>query len=298
MRSTQPVIRLLRSSPCLRSWVALALLLCAGLNNNASAQLSGQAGTASATPAAQSSTSPDYVLAPGDLLRIQVYQQPDLSMEIRVQDNGQLSYPLIGPLSLSGLSVFEAERRIEAGLKEGKFLRSPQVSITVTQVRGHLVSVLGHVQRPGRFPIEKPGLRLTELLAQAGGITAIGSDSLILMGVRQGVAFKRKLDLPALFESSDLQLDPVLEHGDVVFVDRAPVVYLYGEVQRPGAVRLERQMTVLQALAAGGGPTPRGSGSRLKVTRRSPSGELQTWVPDMSATLEPGDVLRIPESIF
>lgn len=240
----------------------------------------------------------DYVLAPGDLLRVLVYQQPDLSMEIRVQDNGQLSFPLIGPLDMKGLTVFAAERRIESGLKQGQFLRNPQVSITVTQVRGNLVSVLGHVQRPGRFPIEKPGLRLTELLAQAGGITAIGSDGLVLMGVRKGVPFKRKLELAALFDSQDSQADPVVEHGDVVFVDRAPVVYLYGEVQRPGPVRLERQMTVLQALAASGGPTPRGSSRGLKVTRRGPSGEFKTWTPEMSAALEAGDVLHIPESLF
>lgn len=293
-RLTKPSLRF--GSATVLCW-ALCLALCAGWSADARAQVPSSEPPAAAVQATLAAST-DYVLAPGDLLRIQVYQQPDLSMEIRVQDNGQLSYPLIGPLSMTGLSVFDAERRIESGLREGKYLRSPQVSITVTQVRGNLVSVLGHVQRPGRFPIEKPGLRLTELLAQAGGVTAIGSDSLILMGVRQGLAFKRKLDLPSLFDSSDLQLDPVLEHGDVVFVDRAPVVYLYGEVQRPGAVRLERQMTVLQALAAGGGPTPRGSSNRLKVTRMSASGELQTWVPDMSATLEPGDVLRIPESIF
>ncbi len=240
----------------------------------------------------------DYVLAPGDLLRILVYQQPDLSMEMRVQDNGQLSYPLVGPLPVAGLSVFDTERRLEAALRDGKFLRHPQVSITVTQVRGNLVSVLGHVQRPGRFPIEKPGLRLTELLAQAGGITAIGSDGLVLTGVRRGIPFKRRLELPALFDSDDPQHDPVVEHGDVVFVDRAPVVYLYGEVQRPGPVRLERQMTVLQALAAGGGPTPRGSSRGLKVTRKGASGEFSTWVPELSMPLMPGDVLHVPESLF
>lgn len=244
------------------------------------------------------SAAADYVLAPGDLLRILVYQQPDLSMEIRVQDNGQLSYPLIGPLAVAGLSVFDAERRLENGLREAKFLRNPQVSITVMQVRGNLVSILGHVQRPGRFPIEKPGLRLTELLAQAGGITAIGSDGLVLMGVRQGVPFRRKLELPALFDADDPQNDPVLVHGDVIFVDRAPVVYLYGEVQRPGPVRLERQMTVLQALAAGGGPTPRGTSRGLKLTRRALSGEFKTWTPELAAPLMPGDVLHIPESLF
>lgn len=242
--------------------------------------------------------SADYTLAAGDLLRVQVYQQPDLSMEVRVQDNGQLSYPLIGPLEMAGLTVVQAERLIEAGLRNGQFLRHPQVSISVLQVRGHLVSVLGHVQRPGRFPIEKPGLRLSELLAQAGGVTAIGADGLILLGTRRGVPFRQQVDLVSIFEAEDRQQDPILENGDVVFVDRAPMVYLYGEVQRPGPVRLERQMTVLQALAASGGPTPRGTTRGLKVTRRASDGALQSWVPELSAPLQPGDVLHIPESLF
>ncbi len=240
----------------------------------------------------------DYTLAAGDLLRVHVYQQPDLSMEVRVQDNGQLSYPLIGPLQLAGLSVVQAERLIEAGLRSGQFLRHPQVSISVVQVRGHLVSVLGHVQRPGRFPIEKPGLRLSELLAQAGGVTAIGADGLVLLGTRRGVPFRQQVELASLFEADDRQQDLIVENGDVVFVDRAPVVYLYGEVQRPGPVRLERQMTVLQALAASGGPTPRGTMRGLKVTRRVSDGALQSWVPELSAPLQPGDVLHIPESLF
>jgi polysaccharide biosynthesis/export protein len=281
-----------------RSAIACLLVLLVGWIPETFAQAQAEPGSVIAAQGASTAVSPDYVLAPGDLLRIQVYQQPDLSMEIRLQDNGQLSFPLIGPLTMTGLSVFDAERRIEAGLRDGKFLRSPQVSITVTQVRGNLVSVLGHVQRPGRFPIEKPGLRLTELLAQAGGVTAMGSDGLILIGVRKGLPYKRKLELQALFESEDLQQDPVLEHGDVIFIDRAPMVYLYGEVQRPGPVRLERQMTVLQALAAGGGPTPRGSTRGLKVTRQSPAGDFRTWVPELNAPLQPGDVLHIPESLF
>lgn len=242
--------------------------------------------------------SQDYSLAAGDLLRIQVYQQPDLSMELRIQENGELRYPLLGPLRLQGLSVGQAERLIEAGLREGRYLRQPQVAITVLQVRGHLATVLGQVQRPGRFPVESPGLRLSELLAQAGGVTPVGSERLTLLGVRGGLAFRQTLELSALFDSPHREQDPVVQGGDVVFVDRAPVVYVYGEVQRPGPLRLERDMTVLQGLAAGGGPTSRGTARGLQLTRREPQGRLRSWVPALEDLLQPGDVLRIPESLF
>ncbi|MFM2186349.1 MAG: polysaccharide export protein EpsE [Pseudomonadota bacterium] len=291
---------LFRTSRRAASACALALCLGAGSANAESA--GAQASWIGAEPSNDSTRLPnpatDYTLASGDLLRILVYQQPDLSMEVRIQDNGQLTYPLVGPLMVAGQTVVQAERLIEEGLRRGGYLRSPQVGIQVVQVRGHLVSVLGHVQRPGRFPIEKPGLRLSEVLAQAGGVTAIGADSLTLMGLRQGRQWRITLDLASLFESGDRSLDPILEHGDTVFVDRAAVVYLYGEVQRPGPLRLERQMTVLQALAAGGGPTARGTTRGLKVTRREDHGGWLTWKPDMAAVLKPGDVVHVPESLF
>ena len=88
------------------------------------------------------------------------------------------------------------------------------------------------------------------------------------LDTRDGKAFRREVDLPNVFHSPNRQEDLVIQNGDVVYVERAPMVYIYGEVQRPGVIRLERDMTVMQALAAGGGLTQRGTERGMRVHRR------------------------------
>jgi polysaccharide export outer membrane protein len=240
----------------------------------------------------------DYRLGGGDTLRIQVYQSPDLSLEARLNENGVLNYPLLGAITLGGLTVREAEQFIERGLQQGQYLRQPQVMVMVSQVRAHQVNVLGQVQRPGRYALDKPGMRLSDVLAIAGGITPMGSDHVVVVGQRQGQPWRLRLDLPSLLSQAQPEQDVELAHGDVVFVDRAPQVYIYGEVQRPGALRLERDMTLLQALAAGGGLTLRGTERGIKIWRTDSQGRLTALLPDMPQPLQAGDVVYVRESLF
>ena len=93
----------------------------------------------------------DYPLGPGDVLRIQVFQNPDLTTETRVSENGNITYPLIGTVDVGGLDIAAAEKKIAAALKKGGFIRQPQVNIVVLQMRGNQVSVFGEVNRSGRF---------------------------------------------------------------------------------------------------------------------------------------------------
>ncbi len=129
------------------------------------------------------------------------------------------------------------------------------MSLLVVQVRGSQVSVLGQVGRPGRYPVETADMRLSDLLATAGGIAPGGADIVTLVGTRNGQPFRRELDLQSIVRSDRRADDLFVQNGDVLFVDRAPVVYIYGEVQRPGTLRLERGMTLMQVLAASGGIT-------------------------------------------
>jgi polysaccharide biosynthesis/export protein len=201
----------------------------------------------------------EYKLGPGDSVRIQVFQNPDLTVEARVSENGAISYPLIGQVALGGLTIGQAEKRISDALVKGGYLRSPQVNMNLLQIRGNQIAVLGHVQRPGRFPLETTNVRASEMLAAAGGVTQEGDDVLVVTGTRGGQEFRRVIDIPALFARSRPEDDILLQAGDTLFVDRAPMFYIYGEAQRPGPYRVTRNMTVMQALAAGGGITPRGS---------------------------------------
>jgi polysaccharide export outer membrane protein len=240
----------------------------------------------------------DYRMGGGDTVRIQVYQSPDLSLEARLTENGLLNYPLLGAIQLGGLTVREAEQRLELELRQGLYLRQPQVMVMVTQVRAHQVNVLGQVQRPGRYALDKPGMRLSEILALAGGVTPVGADHVVVVGQRQGQPWQLKRDLARLLTEVDPEGDPELAQGDVIFIDRAAQVYVYGEVQRPGTLRLERDMTVLQALAAAGGPTLRGTERGIKLLRNDGQGRIHTLWPEMQHALQAGDVVYVRESLF
>ena len=249
-----------------------------------------------AAPAAN--TSPEYRLAAGDSVRITTFQNPDLSLETRISEAGTVSFPLLGSVKLLGLTTGQAEKLIENGLKSGNFVKQPQVSVVVVQVRGNQVSVLGHVARPGRYPIETGQLRLTDLIASAGGIAPSGSDIVVVVGNRNGKPFRAEVDFPRVFMADRRTDDVLLQNEDVVYVDRAPTIYLYGEVQRPGAERLERGLTLLQALASAGGVTQRGTEKGIRVHRKGPDGKTQVVTPAMDDVLQDGDVVYVRESLF
>lgn len=249
-------------------------------------------------PAASTTASAEYRLGSGDVLRISVYQNPDLTLETRVSEAGVLSFPLLGTVRLGGLSVTQAEKLIADGLKNGNFVKQPQVTIVVLQVKGNQASVLGQVNRPGRFPIEVADMRLTDLLANAGGVASTGAEVLVLTGTRGGQPYRVEIDLPAVFAPGGRGQDIFIQNGDVLWVDRAPMVYIYGEVQRPGPMRLERGMTLMQSLATGGGLNQRGTEKGIRVHRKSPDGKVQIIQPAMDEALKDGDVVYVKESLF
>jgi polysaccharide export outer membrane protein len=253
---------------------------------------------AQAPNAPAASAKADYPLGAGDAIRVQVYQNPDLTIETGVSENGSITYPLIGAVDIGGLSLATAEKKIADALQKGGFLKQPQVTITLQQVRGNQVSVLGQVARPGRFPLETANTRLSDMLANAGGATQAGDDTVIVTGLRGGLPFRRQIDIPSIFLADKQADDIVLQGGDTIYVHRAPVFYIYGETQRPGAFRIERDMTIMQALAQGGGPTVRGSEKRLRLHRKGANGSLQVIEPQLTDRVLADDVIYVKESIF
>ncbi|WP_246264571.1 polysaccharide export protein EpsE [Aromatoleum toluvorans] len=240
----------------------------------------------------------EYVLGPGDIIRISVFQNPDLTTEGRVSETGALTFPLIGSVPLGGRTVSAAEALIAERLRTGGFVLQPQVTVLPVQIRGNQVAVLGHVNKPGRYPLDTFNVRVTDMLANAGGIATGGDDVIVLVGTRDGKPIRRELDLPTLFQRGDPDADAMLSPGDVIYVRRADVFYIYGEVQKPGSFRLERNMTVMQALATGGGPTLRGTVRGLRIHRRGTDGKVAVIEPAMEDRLRPDDIIYVKESLF
>lgn len=243
-------------------------------------------------------TPDNYRLGAGDAIRVTVFQNPDMTVETRVSEDGTISYPLIRSVAIGGLDLDAAEKKIAAQLEKGGFLRKPQVNIQLLQIRGNKVSVLGQVNKPGSFPLETFGTRVSQILADAGGVSASGADRIILTGTRDGKPYRREIDIDALYKTDRPADDVVLAGGDTVYVPRAPMFYIYGEVTRPGNYRIDRDMTVRQALAAGGGLTARGTERRLKVVHKTAQGSTEKLPIALDDKVLPDDVIYVTESLF
>jgi polysaccharide export outer membrane protein len=241
---------------------------------------------AAAVTAYAQAAKPTDTLGIGDAVRVTVYQQADLTTDARITENGTITMPLIGEVKVAGLSAVDAGTQIGDALKSGKFLKNPQVTVAVTTVRSRQVNVLGMVARPGRYPLDESSSRLADVIAASGGILTGGSELVTL--VRDGQP--TKVDVMA--KAVDLK------NGDTILVDRAAQFYIYGEVTRAGAYRVEPNMTVMQAIAAGGGITPRGSESRLILRRPAANGK---FVENYVGLLEPvkaDDTIYVREALF
>lgn len=239
----------------------------------------------------------DALLGSGDVLKISVFEQPDLSLEVRISESGTITFPLIGEVGVGGLSTAAAERKIASLLESGGYLRNPHVNIIVTQLQSQQVSVLGQVGRPGRYPIE--GSRtLADILAMAGGLAPDAGDLITLINTEDGKPSRHVIDLPQMMRSADLTDNIKIGAGDIVYVEKAYRFYIYGEVQRPSQYRLERDMTVLQALSTGGGLTIRGTERGVKIKRKNAQGAIEVIDAKHDDLLRPDDVLYVKESWF
>ncbi|MEC5397507.1 polysaccharide export protein EpsE [Uliginosibacterium sp. H1] len=247
--------------------------------------------------AADVAATDEYRLSASDVVRITVFRNPDLTTEARVSETGVISFPLLGAVQVGGLSVQEAEAHIGKLLREGNLVLQPQVTILPVSMRGNQIAVLGQVNRPGRYPIEKASTRVSDMLANAGGVATTGSDVVTLITTRNGKRSSKLIDLPVMFQQG-VEADEVLSGGDVIFVDRAPVFYIYGEVQRAGAYRLERAMSVMQGLATGGGISARGTPRGLVIHRRGAGSKVQVLTPSLDDPLQANDVIYVKEALF
>jgi polysaccharide biosynthesis/export protein len=225
-------------------------------------------------------------LGVGDAVRVTVFQQPDLTTETRITERGTIAMPLIGEVNVNGLTAAQAAAKIASQYKSGKYLNNPQVAVALTTLRSRQVSVLGMVARPGRYALDDTSTRLSDVLAAAGGIAPGGAETVTVM--RRGKSQKVEL-LSKNFE---------VQGGDTIYVERAPVFYIYGEVFRAGAYPVQPNMTVMQAISLGGGITPRGSERRLKVRRPAGDGKFVEKDASLQDLVRADDVIFVRESLF
>jgi polysaccharide export outer membrane protein len=251
---------------------------------------------ATAAPAEAQPTNMERMesLGMGDMVRITVFRNPDLTTEARVSERGTILFPMIGEVPVSGLTPSQVGARIADKLRTGRYVVNPEVTVAIAQVNSRQVSVLGNVNKPGRYPLDSVNVRLTDVLATAGGVAGTGADMVTIVSTGNK---KTDVDLAAMFRSGDLSKNVELQAGDTIYVHRAPMVYVYGEVQKGGAYRVEPHMTVMQAIALASGITPRGTERGLKLSRRDANGNVRKIDVSLNDPVQPDDVIYVKESL-
>jgi len=242
------------------------------------------------------------LIGPGDELEIAVYGAPDLSEHTRVSGTGNISMPMIGDVRVAGLSSSEAVGAIESQLRRNNILNDPQVSVYVKEYTNSGFSVAGEVSKPGFYSALGPH-RLFDVLQAAGGPTDKAANKVLISHRGQDDATTLYISKDsAEIAASNVELRP----GDTVVVPKAGIVYVLGEVTRPGGYVLNSTggITVLQVVAAAGGPTHVASAGKTRLLRHAENGFqeqgidlkklLRGKVHDVSVRDQ--DILFIPSS--
>ena len=276
----------------------------------------------------------DYRIGPEDLLNISVFEAPELNRTVRVSAGGEISLPLLGGIRTAGLTPHTLESVLEELLRR-TYMKDPHVSVFVQEMQSHPVSVFGAVKQPGVFQI-RGAKTLVEMLSMAQGLAEDAGDTVLVM--RQGepnaaspagrpvsepsagqadAAPARateasgqttEINLKSLLESGDVRFNVLVYPGDVVKVTRAGIVYVVGEVKKPGGFQLKsnENISVLQALALAEGLTRTSAKGRARIIRTEEASGKRMEIPlnldrvlagkVADPLLQPKDIVFIPNS--
>ena len=233
------------------------------------------------------------LLNTNDVLQIAVLYQPELNATARIEPDGTISLPYAGRIKASGLTNGGLAVKIANILMQKGLVKKPEVSVELTSF-GHQVSVLGAVGLPGNITLDRPST-ITQILARAGGIREEAGAATIVVHTKGRT---QRIDARELLEGR-AHVGIMLENNDSIYVEPGAVYYLYGYVNKPGQFPINRKdMTVRQAIAAGGGVAPLGSDWWRLKTRRRVNGVIQELPTDLDDVVLPDDTIVVNERIF
>lgn len=238
----------------------------------------------------------DYILGPGDVIRISVYDNTDLQTIARISDDGYVIMPLLGHVRLQGLTVSEASSRIAERLADG-YIINPQVNIFVQEFRSKKAIVLGRVNRPGLIEMSGPTSFL-ELISKAGGLADDYGETATIKRKEKNLDDVVTVDLKSLIEGGDLSQNIAIRDGDTVYIAKAGMCYVTGEVNSPNAYRCSDNITVLKLITLAGGFTGKAARSRVRIVRMIKGSKTVFEDVDMDTRVQPDDVIIVPESFF
>jgi polysaccharide export outer membrane protein len=293
-------------------------------------------------PSAPATTAQEYRIGPEDVLNINIFEAQELNREVRVSANGEVSLPLLGSVRAAGLTPRELEFVLEE-LLHRTYMKDPHVSVYVREMQSHPVSVMGAVRRPGVFQI-RGSKTLLEVLSLAEGLADDAGETVIILRgaalspepdaaadraavtARSSSAAQNtgevqatssvlsrspfisesavQVNLKDLLESADSRNNAIVHPGDIVKVTRAGVVYVIGEVRKPGgfALKSNESISVVQALALSEGLTRTAAKASARIIRTDPqNGERKETTIDLGKILAgkaPDPMLEAKDIVF
>lgn len=247
----------------------------------------------------------DYVVGQQDVLRIVVFEEPQLSGSYRVDTDGSFTYPFIGLVPAAGQTLRGIEDFLAKKLAEG-WVKRPQVAVEVEQFRARSIFIVGEVKSPGKFPLTGSQTTLLEALAQAGYLSANSGSEVLVLKPGAGPA-----DSPLTVEAASATIrvsvaelqegrpsaNIQIREGETIFVPRAERFYVSGYVRSPGAYTYERGMTLLQALTLAGGVSDKGSLRGIKA-QRLVKGEKKEISLKVTDPILPGDTILVRQRML
>lgn len=237
-----------------------------------------------------------YLVGGGDVLKIAVYDNPDLSVTARVNSDGSILFPLVGQVKIGGLNISQVAKKIAHVLADG-YIVNPQVSVFVQEFRSKKVVIMGQIAKPGLYELSGT-TSLLELISKAGGVTADAGEKIT---IKRKTPNNREnvfaIDLQQLMEKG-ADLDIPIVDGDNIFVSKAGTYYVTGQVNKPDGYKFEEGTSVIKAITMAGGFTNLAAEGKIKIIRKIKGKEHILEHVSMHEPVLPEDVIVIPESFF
>jgi polysaccharide export outer membrane protein len=241
----------------------------------------------------------DYVVGEGDVLKVMVYDNPDLETIARVSGKGTILFPLVGEVAIKDMTVSEVARMIARKLADG-YILDPQVSVFVEEFRSKKAIIMGEVKNPGLYELSGQ-TSIMELISKAGGLTLDAGDKATIKRKNPdnpGQDDLLSVNLKSLMEKQETSPNVAIRDGDSVFVPRAGMFYVTGQVNRPDAYKLDEGTSVIKAITMAGGFSELAAQSRVRVIRRVDGVEKVLEKVPLHMPVQPEDVIVVPESFF
>ncbi len=218
------------------------------------------------------------LIGPGDMLHVQVFDTPELEQHARVTDAGELPLMLGGSVKVSALTPSEAARAVEKALLDGHYLLRPKVLVAVEEYATQKVSVLGEVKTPGAYPINT-SRSVLDVLSMAGGLTDVADRKILIerRNSQEKIPYFVSNKADAAFDTA-IQIHP----GDTLFVPKAGIVYVLGDVGRPGGYTMtnnEGKISVLELVARAGGTNHSAVPSHARLIRKDGANYTEVALP-------------------